>query len=141
MSKGCFTDKSHKPDEGDLRMALGASLAKWDMFTSGFAGVLRIKGEWKFYGINFGWALRYAKSGKSIVALYPDKDRFTVQVILNKDQTERALAGITDQDIIGKINKSEPVAEGKWIFLTVDGSTGTDSILKLVRIRLGVDSR
>lgn len=138
MSKGFFTDKTVKPDFADILNVIGSAGADWDMLLKYLTGDLKLKGEFKFYGVNYGWALRFTKSGKSVAALYPGKDYFTVQVILNKNQIERALSEITDAVIIKTINDTEQIYEGKWIFLTINGATDMKEIIKMIQIRIKI---
>ena len=81
MSKSCFTNKKAKPTDAELENSLGSIRGQWNSFSEYLSSELKLKGEFKFYGINYGWAKRYIKSGKSVVALYPDKNCFTVKYI------------------------------------------------------------
>jgi hypothetical protein len=138
MSKGFYTDKPFKPTEIDILRIIGSARNNWDFILWHLSDVLKLKGDLKFYGINYGWAIRFKKSGKSIAALYPDKDRFTVQIILNKCQVDSALLTDMDFKIIEKIRDQEAIHEGKWIYLQVDKETDLNDILKLIDIRIKI---
>jgi len=138
MSKGFFTDKTSRPAERDIIAIIGKAWNKWDFLFHHLMTEFHLKGEFRFYGINYGWALRFNKSGRSVIALYPDKDCFTVQIILNKNQTESALAGDLDSNMIKTIRNTEPVHEGKWIYLKIDTDTEMKDILTLVDIRMKI---
>jgi hypothetical protein len=96
MSKGYFTDKHISPTENEIHQVIGFSKNNWDLLNHYHANELKLKGEFKFYGVNYGWALGYNKSGNSLIALYPDMDSFMVQIILNKNQVEAALTQVTN---------------------------------------------
>jgi Protein of unknown function (DUF3788) len=135
MSKGYFTDKKIKPDDSDILRILGTSKNNWDFLFKCLANELKIKGEYKFYGVNYGWAIRFNKSGRSIIALYPDEDSFTIQLILNGNQVDCALKESLQPEILNLIEQTEPIHEGKWIFIKVDEETDLKDIIKLVKIR------
>lgn len=135
MSKGFFTDKTSKPVEPDIQKAIGEAVHNWNFLSDFLINELKAKGEYKFYGVNYGWALRYNKSGKSVIALYPGKDGFTIQIILNKNQVDAALSNDLDARIIQKINNTESICEGKWVYLQIDKDSNVEDIIKLLKIR------
>lgn len=138
MSKGFFTNKAVKPSDDELAQVLGGAKAHWDGICHHLQAGLKLKGEFKFYGVNYGWALRFTKSGKSVIALYPAKESFVVQVILNRNQEEVALQSGIDATTAGIISRTESICEGKWIYLTVDNQTDLRNIETLVAVRIRV---
>ena len=138
MSKGFFTDKTSKPTDSDIINIIGKARNNWDSLSHYVKTELNLKGDFKFYGINYGWALRFNKSGKSIIALYPDKNCFTVQVILNKNQVKSALSEDLDIEIVKIIRDTESIHEGKWIYLKIDNAAEIKDIIKLINIRISV---
>jgi hypothetical protein len=138
MSKGFFTEKKSKPTNSDILNIIGKAKANWEFILKYLTVELNLKGDFKYYGINYGWALRFNKSGKSIIALYPDKDCFTVQIILNTNQVESALSEDLDMSISKMIRDKEAIHEGKWIYLKVDKTTTIGDILKLIQIRIKI---
>jgi hypothetical protein len=138
MSKGFFIDKTSMPTNNDILKIIGSAIINWDFILRYLTSDLKLKGDFKFYGVNYGWAMRFIKSGKSIVALYPDMDCFTVQVILNKSQVDSALLKDLDVEIIETIRDKEAIHEGKWIYLRIDNKTDLKDILKLIDIRIKI---
>lgn len=72
MSKGIFTDKNHIPGQSEVAEVLSTAEPLWNSLCEFIEGNYKIKGEFKFYGKNFGWALRYRKSGKVLISMYPE---------------------------------------------------------------------
>ena len=138
MSKGFFTDKALKPANSDILNILGNAYANWHNLYDHLNSDLNLKGELKFYGRNYGWALRFCKSGKSVIALYPNQDFFTIQIILNENQIAQVLTNITDKAIIQIITSTESIHEGKWIYTAVDAQSSIKDILKMIEIRLRI---
>ncbi len=138
MSKGIFTEKGSKPDNSSIKKAIGQAWDNWMNLNEFLATALKLKSELKFYGVNYGWAIRYAKSGKSVVALYPDKDGFTAQVILKRPQVEAALAKGVSAATKDAINRATDFKEGRWVFVHVDTKTGIDDVVTLVNARLSI---
>lgn len=138
MSKGYFTDKSSRPNENDVIQFLGTSKNNWDLLYKYLTVELKLKGEYKFYGVNFGWAVRFNKSGRSIIAMYPDRNSFTVQFIMNGNQVGFALKEDLQSHILKLIEETEAIHEGKWIFTKVDKETDLKDIITLADIRMKV---
>jgi hypothetical protein len=135
MSKGIFTDKSYKPAEKEVFESISSVKPLWDDLISFIEDNYKIKGEFKFYGKNFGWALRYRKSGKVLISIYPGKDEFVVQIILNGKEVEKALQLDITQETKKIIIEKPPIREGKWIYLKVTPDTGLMDIKNLILVR------
>lgn len=138
MSKGYFTDKATRPNDNSIIDILGESKENWDLLFKHLTVESKLKGEYKFYGVNYGWAIRFNKSGRSIIALYPDKDHFTVQLILNGNQVDFALKEDLQPQTLKSIEETEPIHEGKWIFTKINKETDLMDIIKLINIRMKV---
>jgi hypothetical protein len=107
----------------------------WDNLVNFIENNYKIKGEFKFYGKNFGWALRYRKSGKVLISIYPGKEEFMVQIILNGKEVKNALK-LNIAPETKKIIKGKPsVREGKWIYLPVIPDMNLTDIKKLILVR------
>jgi len=141
MSKGFFTDKTFEPTDNDILNIIGKAKNNWEFLFRTITQELNLKGDFKFYGINYGWAIRFNKYGRSIIALYPNKDSFTVQIILNNKQVESALSQDLDTKIIKTINDTESIHEGKWIYLKIDNESDLKGILKLINIRIEIKNQ
>jgi hypothetical protein len=138
ISKGYFTDKNIKPTDKDINYLIGSGKNNWDLLTNYLIQELKLKGEFKFYGVNYGWALGFNKSGKSVIALYPDKDCFTIQIILNKNQVDSSLIEVKNQKLLELIQRTKSIHEGKWIYVMVDNKTDLKDIYILLNIRIKV---
>jgi hypothetical protein len=135
MSKGIFTDKSHKPSAKEVLMNISDAKPLWDDLNSYIEDNYKIKGEYKFYGKNFGWALRYRKSGRVLISLYPGKDEFMIQIILNAKEVESALELDITEETRKIITSTSQIHEGKWIYLQVTPNNSLNDIKNLILVR------
>jgi hypothetical protein len=138
MGKGYFTVKNKKPDGDDIDHKIGLAKNNWNMLLQYLTDELKLKGEFKFYGVNYGWALRFNKSGKSLIALYPDKDCFMVQIILNKNQVDSAITRVLNRQIVKLIREKVSIHEGKWIYIKIDDISDLKDIMTLIKIRMEI---
>jgi len=135
MSKGIFIDKNDKPTENEVFAAISSAKPSWDDLISFIEINYKIEGEFKFYGKNFGWALRYRKSGKVLISIYPGKDEFMVQIILNGKEVENALQLDITPETRKIIIEKPPIREGKWIYLKVTPNMNLMDIKNLILVR------
>lgn len=135
MSKGIFTDKSHRPTEKEVFKVISSAKLLLDSLINFVEDNYKITGEFKFYGKNFGWALRYRKSGRVLISLYPGKDEFLAQIILNGKEVDKALKMDISQKTRKVIIETPSIREGKWIYLKVTPETSLMDIKNLILIR------
>lgn len=135
MSWGVFTDKEIKPSDKHVYQSLGEVKPLWDNIISFVEEKYRVNGEFIFYGKNFGWALRYRKSGRVLIALYPGKEEYTVQIILNKNQIEEVLTSDISIETREMIERTTMIREGKWLYLNVNEEKDLDEIKTLIIAR------
>ena len=81
MSVGVFTDKGHAPTAEQISESIGSRRAAWEDIVQVIRESYSHQEDWRFYGKNYGWALRFRKGGKTLVSLYPAEGSFTVQLI------------------------------------------------------------
>ncbi|KAF5089122.1 DUF3788 domain-containing protein [Methanobacterium aggregans] len=135
MSKGIFTEKIHEPSEDEIFEALLSVKPLWDDLREFIEDNYKISGELKFYGKNFGWALRYRKSGRVLVSMYPGSGEFIVQIILNGKEVEKAMELDLEPDTMKVIVDTEPIHEGKWIYINVTSETDLSDVEDLISVR------
>jgi len=115
--------------------ALAQSRALWDELVSFIEDHYRTKNAYKFYGRNYGWALQFSKSGKSLVSLYPGQGEFVAQVILDQEQCEKALRSGIGDEVRDLIRLTPAIHEGKWIFASVKTKKDVEDIKSLISAR------
>jgi len=134
MAYGAFTERGRPPDERTLRRTLGAAGVLWDELTELATGH-RGRGAWRFYGRNYGWAFAYKARGKALVALFPDDDGLTALVILDDEQTRRALDAGLSARVRAQVERAEPIREGRWLFVRVHARDELPDVVTLVGAR------
>ena len=137
MSYGAFTDRTSRPGEAEIEVALAGAAALWSEIVSFVEDSFRVRSDWKFYGKNYGWSLAFKKSGKALVSLYPDAGSFTAQVILKEGQIARAPSELLIPELRAAIDGANPYAEGRWVFLAVSSERELEVVKRLVEIRAG----
>jgi hypothetical protein len=71
------------------------------------------------YGQRYGWALRFERDGRLIAAMYPNRGRFVVQVILNRAQVASAQAMKLPAHVDRALKSARPYPKERWLFIPV----------------------
>jgi len=133
----CFVDQEQKPSYGSVRKALGRACAAWDELEGHLAEVYGLKGSFYFmYGARYGWALRFQRGGRFIVAMYPNQGHLTAQVVLGRAQVAEAAAMHLSSDISKVLRAAKDYPEGRWLFVPVRSRESAREMRPLIALKL-----
>ena len=142
MSVGALTDKNDKPTNAEVANVLGATLQLWQALVQHILATYHAREDFRFcYGKQHGWALRFRVKGNLLTALYPARNSFTVQVILNGAALEKAQALKLGNGVRQAMARAKPYPEGKWLFVPVQSEHDLGDVQHLLWLKTGVVSR
>jgi hypothetical protein len=137
MSKGFFIDKGHEPTTRQILLVLGGKRPDWAELCRYLSEDLRARSELKFYGTNYGWALRFRKGGRALASLYPDKNRFTVQIVVAEADVRKAQLSDLGKNVKEVLENAHPYPEGRWLFIRVKSRKDLLDVRRLVALKAG----
>jgi hypothetical protein len=76
--------------------------------------------------------LRFRKSGKALLSLYPNQESFTAQIIVSESQMEKALSSGLSEKASKIIEDAHPYPEGRWLFIKVESEQDLDDAKQLL---------
>ena len=132
MAKGAFTDKEHEPTMEETLATVGSKRALWEDLIQFIADNYGVHGDLRFYGKNYGWALRFRKGGKALLSLYPGQDSFTVQLIVDPTQAEEAFGLDIGKNARKTLEDAHPYPEGRWLFIGVESGQDLADVQRLL---------
>jgi hypothetical protein len=135
MSKGAFTDKQHPPTPRQISVALGRCRPVWDSLVKHVRAAHQARGELKFYGRNFGWAIRFRRGAKNLLALYPDQGSFTAQVIMSEGDVELSRKLKLSKRVRDAIDAAHPFPEGRWIYFSIRSTREVADMEALIALK------
>ncbi|WP_010249795.1 DUF3788 domain-containing protein [Acetivibrio cellulolyticus] len=93
--------------------------------------------ELKFAGINYGWEYKYRRSNKSLCALYPERNAFTILIVLGKKEVEMFQDDISrfGAKTVEIFNETKQFHDGKWLWIRVGDENDVEDIIKLLKIK------
>jgi hypothetical protein len=135
MAVGFFIDKSCSPSAEELKAALGGCFPLWEALLRFIEDTYQLRVEFSYGGKNYGWNLWYRPGGKALVSLYPQQDSFVAQVVLGKDQLDKALR-LSLGEKVGKMVRETPLLhDGKWLFIPVDSQADLQDVQQLLLVK------
>ena len=135
MSIGCFVDKSRAPSPEEMRAALGPAFPYWERLMEFIAATYAIPPNLSFGGKNYGWNLRYRKGGKSLLSLYPQQNGFFAQVVLGKEQVEKALTLSLGEKVGTLVRDTPQLHDGKWLWIPVTCEADAADVEQLLLVK------
>jgi hypothetical protein len=119
----------------NILLVLGSTYPLWERAIRSVEADDRVSGEWTTWG--GGWNIRYRRGGKSLVALYPQREGFVAQVVLGKAQAEQALA-LDLREQVGKMLREQPqLRDGKWLYIPVLTTADVEDVEQLIDLKRG----
>jgi hypothetical protein len=101
------------------------------------AGTYGLKSAFHFmYGERYGWALRFHRSGRLILAMYPNRGYMTVQIILGRAQVALASAMPLPPFIVKVLEAAKDYPEGKWLFIPVRSGKRARELRNLIALKI-----
>lgn len=133
-----MTDEAMKPTEQEILSFIGDPAKEaWLEIRRFIEESYSLKPETIFYGIKFGWTVRYRKSGKTLCSLFPEKGGFTALVVLGKKESEKLLS--MRDELSSKIQKlfegTEQLRDGRWLWIRLLTKSDTEDVKKLLQIK------
>lgn len=130
-------DGDIKPTEDDMTKTVGKRSSLWLEIRKYVEENYDFTPELIYYGQKYGWTLRYRKSGKTLCSLFPEKDAFTVLVVLGKKEVEKTFS------IIDRLNpeartlfeNAEQKRDGRWLWIRVLIYDDVESIKVFLNVR------
>jgi hypothetical protein len=135
MAVGYFLDKTVEPTKEEIHAVLGTKAPLWQALLDFIETSFAIPGVFNFGGKNYGWNLWYKKGGKALTTLYPQKDHFIAQVVLGKEQVEKALALELGEKVRRILQDTPQFHDGRWLFIPVSNEVDLQDVEKLLVLK------
>jgi hypothetical protein len=129
-------DKSLKPDDQILSVALGASFKSWTEIKNAITeehGTTRE--EWKYYGAKSGWVLKLLLKKRNLFFLIPGDKHFTLGFVFGDRAVEAIEKSSLPPAMIREVRDARRYAEGRGLRIDVRNRTHVSHVLNLVDIK------
>jgi hypothetical protein len=126
-----------QPTPDEMAQMIGERAKLWAELRAFVASSYDIPPEVIFGGKKYGWQLHYRKGGRTLVDLYPERDAFTVLVVLGKQESEQAVARIDtlSPNVRAVFEATPPLHDGRWLWIRPSTEADVISIEVLLTIK------
>ena len=135
MSIGYFLNKEQCPSQKEIEKTLGLTKSLWNEMVKFLIESYSNNEEFKFYGKNYGWALRFRKGSKSVASLYPNDKSFIGQIILVEKEIKATLRMNLSNTVSEVIKKATSYLEGRWLFITIKTVRDVKEFKQLIELK------
>jgi hypothetical protein len=121
---------------------LAEGRAAWKRLEELLANTYGLEGTFHFmYGPRYGWALRFRRGDRLILAMYPNRGYLTVQVILGRAQVAAATAMSLPTHVSRALARATDYPEGRWLFVPVRSVRAADALQALIVLKMARPKR
>ena len=126
-------DEDHEPSEEEILAAIGAG-DLWLDLKEYIDQSYDFVPELIFYGKKYGWTIRYRKSGKTLISLFPEQGAFTALIVLGKKEGEKAAERLDElSPATRKLMRSvKQLHDGKWLWIRILEPTHVEDVKRLL---------
>ena len=114
-----FPDVDHPPRTEEVLDAVGGLARCWQLLDDWIRETYGLVGEPAYAGRQSGWAVRYRRSGKTLVTLIPRDGGFHAQVVVGPSAWEAAAAATLSPGTRAAWNSARAYPDGRWLWLDI----------------------
>ena len=137
MSHERMLDKETEPLEEDMLTFIGEKAPLWKELREYLATRYDHVPELNFGGKKYGWEIRYRKSGKTLVTLYPEKGSFTALVVTGKKEVEKIneMLDTLSPDVHDIFQNTKQLHDGRWLWIRPVSAADLESVKILLSVK------
>jgi hypothetical protein len=134
MTHERMLDQNTEPTEEDILRTIGERKGLWLDLLEYLETHYDHVPELDFGGKKYGWAIRYRKSGKTLVTLFPEKGAFTALVVLGRKEVEKAQPLLNDLSpgVRTLLENTQQLHDGRWLWIRPGCEEDIESVKTLL---------
>ena len=131
-------DREHEPSEKEICGYLDRKAAEaWADIVSFLNTHYDFSPEPDYGGAQYGWSIRYRKTGKSFCTLYPERGAFTILIVLGRKEVEQFGEHMNEfsSRFVELFKSARQFHDGRWLWIRVMDNSDTADIQLLLAIK------
>jgi hypothetical protein len=132
-------DRTRNPTESDIISFIADSKAitAWEQLQEFLDTHYDLQKETLYYGDKYGWLVRYRKSGRTMVSLFPETNSFSFLIVYGMKEINKFLTQETEfLPFTNEVfHKTKKLHDGKWVWIRVTDSAVLEDLKRLVAIK------
>ena len=130
-------NRAQKPTETDIFTFISnaEAISAWNQIQDYLETHYDLLKETIYYGDKYGWLVRYRKSGRTIVSLFPEKNSFSFLIVYGKKEIDKFSAQESEflPTIIDVFQNTTKLHDGKWLWIQITDSTFFEDLKKIFK--------
>ncbi len=132
-----FLDKSVKPNDEMLSVALGRSYKYWNEITTSLSSLYSpLTEEWKFYGAASGWTLKLLFKKRNLFFFAPCEKYFRIAFVFGDKAVQEVEASALPSSMIKELKNAKRYVEGRGLRLEIRKKADVKNIITLASIKV-----
>ncbi len=138
-----FLVKAEKPSDEAILYALGGAKPLWLALHAYMQEQYDFSQETIFFAKNYGWAVRYKKTSRTMCYAFPECESFSMLIVLGKDEAQRvdAQKQLLNPSVRDVFDRTEQLHDGKWLWIRVTQASDLSSVQRLLSAKKKPRSR
>lgn len=131
MSHQRILDSNVRPSGVEIENTIGDNSFLWSEMRKHLEENYDFVPELMYYGKKYGWTIRYRKGGKTLCSLFPEKDAFTVLIVLGRKEVEKThlmIDKLSSEEVRSLFENTEQLHDGRWLWIRVLTKDDIESI-------------
>ena len=128
-------NKEEKPTTEEIIKAIGKRSSLWIEIHKYIEENYNFTSELVFWTKNYGWTIRYKKGGRTICYFFPEKEAFSVLIVLGKEQAEIVDLTRLNTKIRSVFQNTEQLHDGRWLWVRALTKSDVESIKVLLNAK------
>ena len=132
-------DRTRNPTEADILSFISDSQATiaWTQLQEFLTTQYDMQKETLYYGDKYGWLVRFRKSGRTIVSLFPETNSFSFLIVYGQKEIDKFIIQEPEFHplIIEVFYQTEKLHDGKWLWIRVMDLTLFEDLKRLIAIK------
>ena len=130
-------NREKRPSEEEIIKTIGEKLSLWLEIHEFVGENFDLSPELVFFTKKYGWAIRYRRSGKTLVYFFPEENAFSVLLVLGGKESEKV--GLIKDKLEARIKSvfenTEQLHDGRWLWFRVLTKSDVESIKLLLQAK------
>ncbi len=132
-------DRTRKLTEAEIQSFIEDSDAvkAWNHLNAYLSSNYELNREILYYGDKYGWLVRYRKTKRTLVSIFPEKLSFSFLIVFGKQEIGKFITSQSEfqPSIVEVFKNTKKLHDGKWIWIRVVDDSILEDLKKLIAIK------
>ena len=128
-------NKEEKPSTKEIIKTIGKRAYLWIGIHKYIEDNYNFTSELVFWTKNYGWTIRCKKGSKTICYFFPEKEAFSLLIVLGKKQAEGVDLIKLNTKVQSVFQNTEQLHDGRWLWIRALTKSDVESIKVLLKAK------